>query len=101
MWCELEIPLELAGIGIESEHAIGVKIVAGARSTIEIRRWIAGSPIDRVQIGIVPARHPSCTAAAQIHVSGPTGCAELARPWDGPEAPRFFARRSIECRKES
>src|SRR2546423_10139482 len=63
---ELEIPFELAGIGVEGENAIGIKIVAGAGRSVKIGRGIAGAPKDGVEGGIVSAGHPGGAAAAQV-----------------------------------
>src|SRR5882762_8281141 len=44
MGSELEIPFQLAVIGIEGENAVGVEVVTWPNAAIEIRAGIAGSP---------------------------------------------------------
>src|ERR1700687_2420924 len=97
---ELEIPFEFAGLGIQGEYAIGIEIIAGPRPAIEIRSWVAGSPVQRIEFGIVGAGHPGGAAAAQIGLPGPTGRAELAGAGYGPETPHLLTGLRIEGRDE-
>jgi hypothetical protein len=46
---ELEIPFELAGLGVERENGIGVEIVADAFAAIEIGAGIADRPVEKRQ----------------------------------------------------
>src|SRR5207245_10587609 len=48
VWGELEIPLQLAGIRIQSQHAIRVQVIAGTSPAFEIRSGIARSPEKRI-----------------------------------------------------
>jgi len=41
---ELEIPVELAGVGVEGEQSVAVKIVAGAALAAIGGRRISGGP---------------------------------------------------------
>src|SRR5882672_12043070 len=45
MRCELEMPLQSSGVGVQREHAIGIEIVPGTRAAIEIRRRITRAPV--------------------------------------------------------
>src|SRR5579864_841066 len=58
MRCELEIPLQLPGVGIDRKDACGVEVVARPRASIEIGRSITGGPIHRVELRIVSTGHP-------------------------------------------
>ena len=48
VWGELEIPLQLSGVGLKRQDAIGIEIVAGPLPWIPIRTRIAGTPIGQV-----------------------------------------------------
>src|SRR5882672_42033 len=101
MRCELKMPLQLSGVRIQREHAIGVEIIAGPRAAIEIRRRITRAPVQRVEFGVVGSRHPSGAAATQIRIAWPTFRAGLARAWNGPEAPGQLAGLGVEGGKEA
>src|SRR6202011_1769793 len=45
---ELEVPLELARVGIERNHAAGIEIIAGPHIAIHVRTGIAGAPVDEI-----------------------------------------------------
>src|SRR5580765_2199456 len=88
MRSELEIPLEFSCVTIQRDQRIGVKIVARARVTIPVRAGIAGSPEDRVLVGVVSAGHPSSGGAVLRSVARPGFDAWLAGSRYGPESPR-------------
>src|SRR5258707_9040208 len=98
---ELKMPLQLSGVGVQREHAIGVEIIAGPRAAIEIWRRITRAPVQRAEFGIVGSRHPSGAAATQIRIARPTFGAGLATAWNGPEAPGQLAGLRIEGGKEA
>src|SRR5207249_7208755 len=81
---ELEVPLQLAGVRIEGQNAIRIKVVAGTSVTDAIGRRVAGTPVKRIQLGIVGAGHPRGAASVQVSVAWPTVAARLARARDGP-----------------
>src|SRR5439155_27362294 len=87
---ELEIPFELAGVRIEGKQAIGIKVVARARTSIEIGRWITGAPEDGVQFRVKRTGHPSGATAEFVAFPGPTGGAKFSRARNRPEAPYFL-----------
>src|SRR5712672_3712433 len=98
---ELKMPLQLSGVRIQREHAIGVEIVAGTRAAIEVRRRITRAPVQRVEFGVVGSRHPGGATATQIRIAWPTFRAGLARAWNGPEAPGQLAGLRIAGEKEA
>src|ERR1700723_3621567 len=51
----LEVPLHLAGGGVERDRAFGEQIVAGPVGGIVARRRIAGAPIGEIGLRIVGA----------------------------------------------
>jgi len=55
---ELEIPLQLARVDIKREQAIRVEVVAGSHIPIPVLAWIACTPVDEVQLGVVSAGNP-------------------------------------------
>src|SRR5581483_3639017 len=63
---ELEIPLQRAGVRIESQDAVGIKVVAGTNAAFKIGCRIACPPENRVQFRVVRAWHPGGTAAMKI-----------------------------------
>src|ERR1700728_1107454 len=91
MRCELEIPLQFSGIWIERQHTVSVEIIARADAAIEVRCWIAGAPINCIELGIVGAWHPRCSAAMQVEFSGPAFGTELSRTGYRPEPPGQLA----------
>src|ERR1700751_501314 len=91
MRSELEVPFQFSGVRIERNDAIGVEIVARAYGAIEIRRRIAGAPVQRVQIRIVGPGHPSRAATALIGFPWPAFRAGSARPRKRPESPLFLS----------
>ena len=92
---ELEVPFELAGIGVERDHAIAIEVVAGAMVAIPIGTGIADAPVGEIEIGIVGARDPDGGAAGLPGIAGPGFVAGFARAGDGVEAPGFLAGRGV------
>ncbi len=76
---------------------IRVEVVALAIGAVVIRIWIAGAPVERVELGIVGAGHPRPAAAAREHVGGcgPGLAAALTGIGDRRETPDALARRRI------
>ncbi len=88
---ELEIPLQLAGIGIERNHAFGIEVVTFPYFAIEIGRGIADSPVNKIQFRVVAAGQPCVAAAGLPRVSGPCFASRLARLWDRVPSPQPLA----------
>src|SRR5438445_9464424 len=85
------MPLQLSGIGVESQHAARVEIVAGAYVAVHVRSGISGAPVDQVQFRIVGAGDPSGSAAARPGVAAPGFPSGIVRSGDGVEAPEAFS----------
>ena len=98
---ELEIPLQLSGIRIQRQHTIGVKIVPRTYVALEIRRGIAGPPVNRVELRIVGSRHPRSSAAMQIQFSWPAFRPEFAWTRYRPESPGQLAGQRIIGRNKA
>src|SRR5208337_4553002 len=101
MWSELEIPFELAGLGIERENRIGVEIVAHAFAAIEVGTGISDGPEESVGLGIVGACHPGVAGTVFYIFARPCFRARFARLRDSPESPGFFARGLIVSSEKS
>ena len=95
---ELVIPFQLAGVGVERDHAIAIEVVAEADVAIGVRRRIADAPEGEVGVGVVSADVPDGRAAGLPRIARPGFMARLARPGDGVEAPGFLAGLRVECR---
>ena len=95
MRSKLKIPPEFSRIGVQRQHAVGIEVVPRARAAIEIRRGIAGAPINCIEFRIVRAGHPRGAAAALVQFAGPARGAKLAWPGNRPELPRKFPRLGI------
>ena len=68
---ELVVPFQLAGVGVEGDHRVGIQVVAGAIVAVPAGIGIAGSPICQVELGIVRAGHPNRAAAVLPRLAGP------------------------------
>ncbi len=100
---ELVIPIDLAGIGIERQRAVGVERVAvgaahGARPGLGLRR----RPIDQIGGGIVASRNPRVAAGAECQRQvAPGVAAGLTRPRDRGRAPQLAPRVRVIGRDEA
>ena len=101
MRSELEIPLQFPGIRIESQHAIGVKVVSGTHPTLKVRRRITGAPINRIQLRIIGSGHPCSPSAVEIQFARPASGTELARGRYRPESPHQLATQCVVGGEES
>ena len=88
---KLEVPFQLAGIGIEGDGGIRIQVIAGPDVAVPIGRWIAHAPDNQVLRRVVSARHPGGSATAFPGVAAPAFAARLAGFRNGPEAPAAFA----------
>ena len=88
----LVIPDEFPGVGIQRHNRCGPKIGARPSLSGEDGVRIAGSPVEKIQLGVVRAGHPR-HAAAVLHGLriGPGLRAGLALPRRGVPAPLHFA----------
>ena len=94
---ELEMPLQFSGLRIQRDDRIRVEVVAFAIVAVEIRRRIAGRPIEGVELRIVGACQPRGRSRVRDAASLPRFRSRLAWRRHRPEAPHFFARCLIEC----
>src|SRR5579864_1443342 len=84
---ELEVPFQFARIGVESQHASRIKIVAGAGVSHKVRRRITGCPIQSIEFRIIGTGHPGRPTSVKIGIVGPTRGAKLPGPGYCPETP--------------
>ena len=87
--------LDLAGIGIESQHRAGIEVVARMGRTGP-GRGVADAPIDRLGVLIVVAGHPGRASAGFPVVALPGVVARLAFAGNGEGPPQFLAVVGIE-----
>ena len=87
----LEVPLELASLGVQREVGVGIQIVAEALIAVEVRPGVSGRPVDGAGLGIVSPRHPGATAGMSDVLALPGFRAWFAGLGDGPESPYLFA----------
>src|SRR5579863_236074 len=92
---ELEIPVELAGVGIERKQRVTVEVVACAPLTAIGRSRISRRPEDLVRNRIVGARVPRRSAADFPGIALPGVVARLTRAGHGVEAPLARAGCSV------
>ena len=94
---ELVVPAQLTGIGIQRHDRIGIEIITGSQIAVIVRVWIAYSPIDQIQFGVIAAIHPGAAPAPRQHlrVVWPGLTARLTRPWNGIETPESIARSRV------
>ena len=96
---ELEIPVHLAGVGIQREQGIAVEVVACASLAAIRRRRISRRPEDLIRRRIIGARVPGGSAAYFPRVAFPGVVSRFARSRDGVEAP-LALRRSRRRRRQ-
>ncbi len=85
------MPLERAGVGVESEDGVGIEVVPGPLVWIPVRPWIPSPPVRQIEGRIVGAGHPDRAPARLPGVSLPRVVAGLAGSGNGVKAPDFLA----------
>src|ERR1051326_5438847 len=95
------MPFEFAGIGIERDDGIGIKIVARPLIGVPIGPRVANSPISEVERGIVGARVPNGSAAILPIVAAPGLVARFAGSRNGVETPSFLTGLGVIGRDET
>src|SRR5207249_2179358 len=88
---ELKVPAEAAGGGVERDDGTGIQIVALTGVAVVIGSWIAGAPVNEVQLRIVGTGDPRGRAAGLPTLLVPGFVSWLARARDSPEAPQAAA----------
>ena len=85
----LEIPFQLAGIDIQRDNAIGIKIVAGPALAGPLRIGLARPVIDKLQLGIISAADPDRAAAWDM--AAPAFQGRIATFGNGVPSPTIVA----------
>src|SRR6185369_8798108 len=89
----LVVPLELAGVGVESKHGRSIEIVARTcLAPVVVWSWVSGAPEHEVPFGVVGTGHPAAATTEFPGVAGPAFRVIL----DGVELPRFLTGSRIE-----
>src|SRR5262249_54570725 len=83
----LPVPFQRAGLWVESNHRVGVEVVALPVRAHKILSRIAGSVIDRICLALVGAGQPRSTAAVFAALAGPA----FLVLFDSLELPQLFA----------
>src|SRR5277367_1286174 len=87
MRCELVVPFQFPGPGIESKNAIGKQIVTRAGTIVLVGPGIAGCPVERVRRGVVGACEPGRTTPGAWWAALPGFYARLTRARHCPTPP--------------
>ena len=85
------MPLQNAGIRVQSHHAVAVKIVAAPRVAIPVGPRISNAPVGQVQFRIIRTRNPHRSAARLPRIARPRVIAFLTRARNRVEPPDVFA----------
>src|ERR1700730_19403385 len=95
----LEIPDDLASVGIDSECRIGVEIVSRSVFGIEHGRRLTGAPICQVGGRIVGPSIPESTAAGlpRVMIVRPSLVARFPRARYSVETPQYLASLGVDC----
>ena len=101
MRCELVVPPQPAGVGIERDDTVAVKIVAEALAAVPVGSGIPGSKVDEIRVGIIRAAVPHAGAACLPGVARPGVMSGLAWPRNRVEAPHLLARLDVEGGNET
>src|SRR5712692_3455941 len=93
----LIVPVQLSGVGINRDYAVGVEVLAGPHRIIEVRRRIADAPINQIQLRIIRSGEPRRPAAVLPHIGvGPGLVPRLSRSGYRVEPPRESSRLGVE-----
>ena len=91
----LVVPLQLAGVGVERDHRVGVEVVAGPL-VADPRPRVAGAPVGQVELRIVRSGDPDRGAAGAPGLARPGLAPRLARLRNRVGAPHLLAGVGIE-----
>src|SRR5215469_4710593 len=93
----LEIPEELAGVGIESEQTIGVQVRSRPVGAVEAARRVADGQEDHAALFIHADQTPHARAGSfPPSVRPPGPCVHLARSRDQVKAPDQLSSTNVE-----
>ena len=98
---ELEVPLQLPGVGVERHNRIGVEIVSGANVGVPVGARVADPPIGEIELGVVGAGEPNGASPRLPGIVFPGLMAGLAGAGDGVELPDLLARLRVVSRQET
>src|SRR6266404_1671270 len=88
----LKMPDATAGLGIESEQAVGKKVIAEAVTSVEIKRSRSGGNVQDSSLRVERHSGPVVrSAAVRPCIFGPGFVSEFSGMWDRVEAPAKFA----------
>src|SRR5438034_1370707 len=85
------MPLQLSGLTVQREDAIGIQIVPGTLNADVLLGRVSGRPIHNVELWIVASGEPRRSAAMSEILALPRLRARLARFGNAPESPDFLA----------
>src|SRR4029079_2551022 len=89
-----EVPFDLAGVDVDRDDAVGVKVVAFAYFPRPLRSWLTRPVKDRVLLRIVAAAYPDGSAANLERIASPRFAAGIAgllgNRVERPEMPARF-----------
>src|ERR1700733_1809155 len=91
------MPLELAGIGIESDYGTAVKVIPGPGIAVPIGSRVSRAPERQIRRGVIGTGFPDRCTAVFPRVAGPGFVAGLAGSGDCVEAPAFLTGVDVEC----
>src|SRR5258708_25255052 len=81
----LEVPFELAGLGVEGDVARGIEIVTEALIAIEVRTGVTRRPVDGAGLRILGSCHPGGTARMRNLLSLPGFPSRFTPPLPRPQ----------------
>src|ERR1700730_16919833 len=93
----LEVPHPLAGLGLQTDEALGEQVVPRAIDAVIITAWRGRRQVDVIEVRVVCHPAPDVRAAVQLgRIAQPRVVTELAGLGDRVEGPQTFPRASIE-----
>ena len=94
---ELVMPSQRAGIRVERDERIAVKVVSQTTAAVVVGYGIADPPEGQVQLGVVASDLPDACTAGLPRIAGPRFVTRLARTRDGVETPDLTASGGVVC----
>ena len=97
----LEMPFELARLGIQGDIGVGIEIVSRAVVAVEVVPGVARRPVDDAQCRVVSPSEPGGSARMIDVLAIPGLRTRLARFRNGPESPNLLSRSSVKRRDKA